>query len=254
MPQGGTQSRQHWGTLPTQPIRCGATVDEVDQRRNREFKLGFVLLCLLFVVTSWTTGPASGESSLMGTQRAPTYGHICQEEGAVCTRLTTGSVPLWLIHRPLHFPTVRSGGPCPVSRGKLMSGFINGVAFGPGPVRLLVAMGNPGNPLPDNVDLLPSDTPGWFAFKTTWVVAPSYQGPIIVRGKRIDGPGRVALLGGASPGPLVVPPGPTINDYSRNRTAPVGTYVSGPGCVAFQIDGKGFDEHIVVNAVGSAAS
>jgi hypothetical protein len=51
-----------------------------------------------------------------------------------------------------------------------------------------------------------------------------------------------------------VPPGPTINDYSRNRTAPAGTYVLGPGCFAFQVDGKGFDEHIVVNAVGSAAS
>jgi hypothetical protein len=136
-----------------------------------------------------------------------------------------------------------------------MSGsIINGVVFGPGPVRLLVAMENSGNLLAGNVDLLPSDTPGWFAFKTTWIVAPWYEGPIIVRSKRIDGPGGVALLGGAVPGPLVVPPGPTINDYSRTRMAPVGTYVSGPGCFAFQVDGKGFDEHIVIDAIGSAAS
>lgn len=134
-----------------------------------------------------------------------------------------------------------------------MSGSIDGVAFGPGPVRLLVAMEDLGTLLAGNIGLLPSDTPGWFAFKSNWIVAPSYQGPIIVRAKRIDGPGRVALLGGAAPGPLVVPPGPTINDYSRTRTAPVGTYVAGPGCFAFQVDGNGFSEHIVVNAVASAA-
>jgi len=135
----------------------------------------------------------------------------------------------------------------------MSSSFINGVVFGPRPVRLLLAMEPVGQLLAGNVGLLASDTPGWFAFKTTWVVAPSYQGPIIVRAKRIDAPGRVALLGGAQPGALVVPPGPTINDYSGTRTAPVGTYVLSPGCFAFQVDGKGFNEHIVLNAVGSPA-
>jgi hypothetical protein len=210
-----------------------------------------VLLCLLFVVPSWTS--AFGQSSFISAQRTPTYAQLCLDEGSVCDRFTTGSAPLWLIHRPLHFPTVRRAGTCPVSRGKVMRGsYINGVVFGPGPVRMLVAMGNLGHLLEGNVDLLPSDTSGWFAFKTTWIVAASYQGPIIVRGRRIDGPGRVAILGGALSGPLVVPPGPTINDFSRNRTAPLGTYVSGPGCFAFQIDAKRFDEHIVVSAIGSA--
>ena len=231
---------------------AGATVNHVVGRTIQRFKLVLVV-GFLVATTAWNTGPASGESSFMGTQRTPTYSQICQNEGSVCDQFTPGSVPLWLIHRPLHFPTVRTGGTCQVTRGKVMSGSISGVAFGPGPVRLLVAMENFGTLLAGNVDLLASDTPGWFAFKTNWIVAPSYQGPIIVRAKRIDGPGRVALLGGASPGPLVVPPGPTINDYSRTRTAPVGTYFSGPGCLAFQVDGKGFDEHIVINAVGSAS-
>jgi hypothetical protein len=222
-------------------------------RTIQRFKL-VLAVGFLVTTTAWTTGPASGESSLVATQRTPTYSQICEEEGSVCSRFTTGSVPLWLIHRPLHFATVRTGGTCPVSRGKVMSGrYINGVAFGPGPVRLLVAM-EIGNLLAGYVDLLPSDTPGWFAFKTTWVVAPSYQGPIIVRAKKIDGPGRAALLAGASAGPLVVPPGPTVNDHLGSRTAPVGTYVSGPGCFAFQVDGKGFDEHIVINAVGRSTS
>ena len=117
-------------------------------------------------------------------------------------------------------------------------------------MQLLVAQ-NSGDLLAGRVAVSPSDTAGWLAFKSLWVVAPSYQGPLLVRARRIDAPGRVELLSGASPGPLVVPPGPTINDFSRTRTAPVGTYVSGPGCFAFQIDGKGFAESIVLSAVGT---
>jgi hypothetical protein len=36
--------------------------------------------------------------------------------------------------------------------------------------------------------------------------------------------------------------------------APVGTYVSGAGCFEFQIDGKGFDYSVVVDAVESPAA
>lgn len=206
-------------------------------------------------MASWTTGPAAGQSSLIGTHRTPTYSQTCQEEGSVCSRFMSGSVPTWLIDRPLHFRTVRTGEACPVSRGTVMnSSYIDGVAFGPGPVRLLVAMQNNGSVLAGTVDLSPSDTPGWFAFKTTWIVGPSYQGPVIVRAKRIDGPGRVALLGGARSGSLVVPPGPTVNEHLGTRMAPVGTYVSGAGCFEFQIDGKGFDYSVVVDAVESPAA
>jgi hypothetical protein len=214
---------------------------------------GLVFGGVLLAVTTYAVDPAAGQSSPK-TRLTPTYAHLCQDEGSVCSRFTTGSVPLWLIHRPLHFPTVRTGETCPVSRGKLMtSSYINGVVFGPGPVRLLVAM-NSGNLLAGSVDLLPSDTPGWVVFKTTWIIASSYQGPVIVRAKRIDGPGRVALLAGASAGPLVIPPGPTVNHHLGSRTGPVGTYVSGPGCFAFQVDGRRFHEHIVVDAVGPTAN
>ena len=210
-----------------------------------------VILGLLLAVTAFAIDPATGQSASKPPM-TPSYGQLCQDEGSVCSRFTSGSIPLWLIHRPLHFPTTRMGETCPASRGKPMtSSYINGVVFGPGPVRLLVAM-NSGDLLTGSVDLSPSNTPGWVVFKTTWIVAPSYQGPIVVRGKRIGGTGRVALLAGASMGPLVVPPGPTVNDRLGTRTAPVGTYVSGPGCYAFQIDGKGFDEHVVVNAMANA--
>ncbi len=170
----------------------------------------------------------------------------------MCSRSTPGSLPRSLIDRPLHFPVVRTGAACPVDTGvQVQNSSYGGVGFGHGPVQLVVAQ-NSGDLLHGRVTVGPSDTTGWLAFKSLWVVAPSYQGPLLVRARRIDGPGRVAMLSGAVPGPLVVPPGRTINDYSGTRTAPVGTYVSGPGCVAFQIDGKGFAESIVVSAVAGA--
>jgi hypothetical protein len=110
-------------------------------------------------------------------------------------------------------------------------------------------MQNAGNLIEGTVDLTTSDIVGWEAFKTLWISAPSYQGPFVVRAKRIDGAGRIALLGGATSGPLVVPPGPTVNDFARNRTAPEGTYVSGAGCYAFQVDGTSFSHTIVLRAV-----
>jgi hypothetical protein len=90
---------------------------------------------------------------------------------------------------------------------------------------------------------------GWYDIKTLWFVDPSYQGPVLVRGARIDGPGVIAF--GESPdlGELIIPPGPTINEASDGyRTAPGGTYLKGPGCYAWQVDGIGFSTLIVFSA------
>ena len=76
---------------------------------------------------------------------------------------------------------------------------------------------------------------------------PKYQGPFVVRGERLDRPGPVGYGGDApSPGPLVVPPGPTIDTYGRYRTVPGGLWVRAPGCYAWQVDGLGFSQIIVV--------
>jgi hypothetical protein len=90
---------------------------------------------------------------------------------------------------------------------------------------------------------------GWYQVKTLWFVDPSYQGPVLVRGARIDGPGVIAF--GESPdlGELIIPPGPTLNEASDGyRTAPGGTYLKGPGCYAWQVDGIDFSTPIVFSA------
>lgn len=76
---------------------------------------------------------------------------------------------------------------------------------------------------------------GWRGVKTLWYAAPSYQGPVLIRGRRLDGSGSIAF--GEQPviGWLVGAPGASVNGASR-RTWPGGTWVHEPGCYGIQID------------------
>jgi len=152
--------------------------------------------------------------------------------------------------RPLHLPSVQSTEPCPTTAGHQVEtqGF-GDVALGPGPVEpLIAAAGDPSH----GVAQVDSDSrsEGWYWFKTLWFVRPSYAGSVLVRGGRIDGAGRMAFGEGPVTGHLIIPPGPTINEYpDEYREAPGGTYVESPGCYAWQIDGTDFSYQIVFKAV-----
>ena len=177
-----------------------------------------------------------------------TYEQACLNEPSVCEHNTTGVVPDAL-KRPLRLETVGSGRPCPVSSGvSVDNGFFVGVALGRGPVRPIPAAGGD---LRHGVVVLSrhTDTPGWLAFKTLWFSEPSYQGPFVIRAKRIDGSGPIAFGETPTLAPLVVPPGETLNSSAGYRTAPGGTWVKAPGCYAWQVDGLNFSNVIVVNAV-----
>jgi hypothetical protein len=85
-----------------------------------------------------------------------------------------------------------------------------------------------------------------WAVATLWVSRPSYHGPVLVRGSRLDRPGRIRFgsqghsreelrLWAGSPWPsqpIDIPPG--------WRAAKVPTRIRNPGCYAFQVDGRGF--------------
>jgi len=87
---------------------------------------------------------------------------------------------------------------------------------------------------------------GWYSSKTLVVIAPSYAGPLLVRGTQLDGNGSVGFGEAPLIGHLVIPPGPTVNMLDDgSRTAPGGTFVKGPGCFALQLDGLTFSFVIV---------
>ena len=158
-----------------------------------------------------------------------------------------------LVTRPLHVPSVSAGQNCPATPGHpIHTSFLDGVALGTGPVRVLV--GNKGDLLRGQADLGTSQASGWFALQTLWFSVPGYDGPFVVRAKRLGASGPIRVQPGDSgtvpgSGPLVVPAGPTINTQDGYRTVPGSTWVTSSGCYAWQIDGQNFSEVITVDAL-----
>ena len=179
-----------------------------------------------------------------------------------------------LLSRPLHYPSLGPGGRCPVSSGYIANNpyFVGGV-LGHGPVRVLV--GDAGDVPHGEAELGRTAARGWYALFTVWFAMPRYNGPFVVRGARLGARGPIEVqsgVGGQAPGsgPLMVHAGATLNTFITNwrhvrlrdpvtgrpvptligsgyRTVPSGTWVRSPGCYAWQVDGRGFSENIVVD-------
>jgi hypothetical protein len=181
-----------------------------------------------------------------------TYQQACANESAICVQGAGGSSPAGpipaVLNRPLHFPALRPGQHCPASPGSpVNTADFGGIALGNGPVRVVIA--NEGDLRRGVADLSASSSPPWIALKTLWFSVPAYQGPFIIRARRLGHPAPVALGEGPTIAPLVVPPGPTLNGTGGWREAPGGLWVSTPGCYAWQVDGLTFSETIIVHAV-----
>jgi hypothetical protein len=180
-----------------------------------------------------------------------TYQQACAAEARAfaCIHVPAGPIPAAL-KRPLHFPVLRASQRCPASRGTpFNNSYFGGIALGTGPVRVIVG-GTGGDPRHGIADLIsPSNSPPWLALKTLWFSLPAYQGPFVIRAKRLGRIGPVAVGEGPTVGPLVVPPGLTLNSGLGYRTAPGGLFVKTPGCYAWQVDGLRFSEIIVAKAM-----
>ncbi len=183
------------------------------------------------------------------------YRQVCRLEGSVCScppgelGVCSEALPESLL-RPLRLPSVQPGDPCPTTSGhKVHTSGFGGIALSTGPVEPLIAA--EGDPLRGVAQLDPDPRSGpWYFFKTLWFVLPSYTGPVLVRGARIDGAGWVAFGEAPVIGHLIIPPGSTLNEYPDGyREAPGGTYVESPGCYAWQVDGTDFSYEIIFKAV-----
>jgi hypothetical protein len=125
------------------------------------------------------------------------------------------------------------------------------LALGSGPVR--VDIDNVGDLRHGKVNMAPGGPgvpPGWYGIKTHFFSFPGYQGPFLVRAKRLDRSAPIRL--GASPvqaAPLVVRPGAAPNGSNGWREFPYFTFVKAPGCYGWQIDGRTFSETIVARVL-----
>lgn len=206
-------------------------------------------------VHSQAAGPAKARSLLAreGLQLPSTYRQACAGHASIgCLNPPPGPIPAAL-NRPLHFPVLGPGQRCPASPGRPVTiGDDTGTEQGNGPVRMLTGASRHGV-----AGLLAhTSSPPWLGLKTTWFSVPAYQGPFVVRAKRLGHPGPVSQ-GGIPPviAPLVVPPGPTISTVPRSNGRPgyreviTVLWVRSPGCYAWQVDGLRFSEIIVLRAV-----
>lgn len=83
--------------------------------------------------------------------------------------------------------------------------------------------------------------------KTLWAIRPGYRGPVLVRGRRIDGPGILGFaLGFRATTELRFRP--ARRGRRRWRYAPSATVIPRSGCYALQIDGTSFSRVVVFSA------
>jgi hypothetical protein len=156
------------------------------------------------------------------------------------------SNPWAKLRRPLHIPHIAPGSPCPITRGRSVSSNF-ATAQGRGPVY-------PVGAFPKLTFIYPPQPnqrwygSAWSGQKVLWIARPNYRGPVLIRGRQLDGghelrfgndldPGREMRLrsvGGSSPGGW------------QNRAS--STRLRAPGCYAWQVDGTTFSRVIVFEA------
>lgn len=89
---------------------------------------------------------------------------------------------------------------------------------------------------------------GWIYAKVLWIAAPSYRGPVLIRGRQIDGTSWLGFARGPRPlSELQLPPFP--QELGRRwRDMPSYTRFRNQGCYAYQVDGTSFSRVLVFAA------
>jgi hypothetical protein len=157
------------------------------------------------------------------------------------------------LQRPLRVPTIAGGSTCPTTspdpKGNLtrIDRGLTGIAWGKGPAYPGALHSEKGRPTLRYVDPIPPQSlfygSKWFGQKVVWVIDPAYRGPMLVRGRQVDGPNELRFNRGViPPREMQILPSPSL------RTEPFFTRVRASGCYGYQVDGLGFSSVIVFEA------
>lgn len=154
------------------------------------------------------------------------------------------------LHRQLHLPQLAPDAGCPVSRGRQIPGWQGQTLNGRGPA-FLVGVGNAPAGVID-ISQSETDAQGWRGQKTPWAVRWRYQGPVLIRGGRIDQSGAVRFAKGYGQHlkELRWPAHRSVAPKGAYRVEASATLFRSPGCYAFQADGTSFSTVVVMQVTG----
>jgi len=163
----------------------------------------------------------------------PATGYATYE---MCASGCSGAVSPSL-RRPLAFPSLTAGSSCASRR---VDGPVKPLVIGPLPVKPFLGS-------------------AWEGARVTWTADSSYQGPVLIRGRRLGGARGSSGGGAVGFGEGHVPYDELqLNAPGQGAATPRGTgrewftftRVQAPGCYFYQVDGTGFTETILFHAVG----
>lgn len=170
--------------------------------------------------------------------------------GAVAS--SSGAADGWsALRRPLHLPRLAPGAACPLSRVDRRVDwarvpFPGSPGIGGGPVYPGLG-GPPTAVLQAGPDIQFGGS--WGGQKVFWYVLPRYRGPVLIRGRRLDGSEWLGFNGGRIPNPeLRIRPFDTVSWSGQPRGSrgwPSGVRVLTSGCYGVQIDGSSFSRVVV---------
>lgn len=162
---------------------------------------------------------------------------------------SAASDPWKALHRPLDVPRLAAGAVCPVSASVDFERY--GISSGLGPGPAYPVLGG------STLDLSPPknfESRVWGGQKVFWFVLPRYRGPVLIRGRQLNGPHGVRFESGGRPAPeLRIRRGETVywtGQPDRSRGRPSYTRLRAPGCYGYQIDGTTFSRVVVFRARG----
>lgn len=168
----------------------------------------------------------------------------------VPARIAPPPPDLWeALRRPLDLPRLDPGAACPVSGVDATvdwqaANIFGGSGIGPGPVY-------PGLGWEPFLNA-PADTGyggPWHGQKVFWYVLPAYDGPVLIRGRRLDGPEWMRFDEGRLPAAkLRIEPGETVSWDGQpvgSRGRPSAVRVRASGCYGVQVDGTSFSRTVV---------
>jgi hypothetical protein len=167
---------------------------------------------------------------------------------AFAASASSATVDPWAkLRRPLHIPHLAAAARCPVTGASSVSADF-GPAQGPGPV---YAIG--GGPLRFIYPALPTQVwypSQWGGNKVLFVGSPTYEGPVLIRGRQLDGTHEVRFGGQHVPAlELRLTQAGATSPTWTGREWPSYTRLRSAGCYGWQIDGMTFSIVIVFKAV-----